>query len=69
MYKSIFINFFITITGGIITFSINKCFANYMGIGKLGLMKLFTQIMAYLNLVDMGIASASTYVLYERTIV
>ncbi len=28
-------------------------------------MKLFTQIMAYLNLVDMGIASASTYALYE----
>ncbi|GAA6325837.1 hypothetical protein F350042L8_29350 [Fusobacterium ulcerans] len=36
-----------------------------MGIEKLGLMKLFTQIMAYLNLVDMGIASASTYALYE----
>ena len=36
-----------------------------MGIEKLGLMKLFTQIMVYLNLVDMGISSASAYALYE----
>ncbi|WP_390494571.1 lipopolysaccharide biosynthesis protein [Fusobacterium ulcerans] len=59
------INFLITVLIGILSFIINKYFANYMGIEKLGLMKLFTQIMAYLNLVDMGIASASTYALYE----
>ncbi|WP_373076827.1 lipopolysaccharide biosynthesis protein [Fusobacterium varium] len=63
--KKIIINFLITILIGLFSFIANKYFANYMGIEKLGLMKLFTQIMAYLNLVDMGIASASTYALYE----
>lgn len=63
--KELKINFIITILTGILYFIVNKYFTNYMGIEKLGLMKLFTQIMAYLNLVDMGIASASTYALYE----
>lgn len=63
--RKIIINFLITILVGLFSFIINKYFANYMGIEKLGLMKLFTQIMAYLNLADMGIASASTYALYE----
>lgn len=63
--KKIFFNLIITIFSILFSFIINKYFANYMGIEKLGLMKLFTQIMAYLNLVDMGIASASTYALYE----
>lgn len=63
--KGIWINFLITILIGLFSFIVNRYFVNYMGIEKLGLMKLFTQIMAYLNLVDMGIASASTYALYE----
>ena len=63
--RGIYINFIITFVTSLFSFIINKYFANYMGIEKLGLMKLFTQIMAYLNLVDMGIASASTYALYE----
>ena len=63
--RKIIINFVITIFTSLLSFITNKYFANYMGIEKLGLMKLFTQIMAYLNLVDMGIASASTYALYE----
>ncbi|WP_333491658.1 oligosaccharide flippase family protein, partial [Fusobacterium varium] len=65
MKKNIILNFIITITISLFSFIANKYFANYMGIEKLGLMKLFTQIMAYLNLADMGIASASTYALYE----
>ena len=65
MKKNIILNFIITIIISLFSFIANKYFANYMGIEKLGLMKLFTQIMAYLNLVDMGIASASTYALYE----
>ena len=65
IFKEIFFNLTITILISLLSFIVNKYFANYMGIEKLGLMKLFTQIMAYLNLVDMGIASASTYVLYE----
>ena len=63
--KEIGLNFTITILGSLFSFIVNKYFANYMGIEKLGLMKLFTQIMAYLNIVDMGISSASTYALYE----
>ena len=63
--RGIWINFIITIFTSLFSFIINKYFASYMGIEKLGLMKLFTQIMAYLNLVDMGITSASTYALYE----
>ena len=63
--RGIYINFIITFVTSLFSFIINKYFANYMGIEKLGLLKLFTQIMAYLNLVDMGIASASTYALYE----
>lgn len=65
MKKNIILNFIITIIISLFSFIANKYFANYMGIEKLGLMKLFTQIMAYLNLADMGIASASTYALYE----
>lgn len=65
MKKNIVLNFIITIVISLLAFIINKYFASYMGIEKLGLMKLFTQIMAYLNLADMGIASASTYALYE----
>ena len=65
IFKEIFFNLAITILTSLFSFAINKYFTNYMGIEKLGLMKLFTQIMAYLNLVDMGIASASTYALYE----
>ena len=32
---------------------------------NLGLMKLFTQLLAYLNLAEIGLASASTYALYK----
>lgn len=32
---------------------------------KLGLMKLFTQLLAYLNLAEMGVAGASAYALYR----
>lgn len=65
IFKKIFFNLIITILISLLSFITNKYFANYMGIEKLGLMKLFTQIMAYLNLIDMGIVSASTYALYE----
>ena len=36
-----------------------------MGIETLGMMKLFTQLLAYLNIVEMGIGSASTFALYK----
>ncbi len=63
--KEIFINFSITICNGIILFLVNRYFAFYLGIQNLGLMKLFTQLLAYLNLAEIGLASASTYALYK----
>ena len=36
-----------------------------MGSETLGLMRLFTQMVAYLNLADLGIAASSTYALYK----
>ncbi|MEG1010117.1 MAG: polysaccharide biosynthesis protein, partial [Clostridia bacterium] len=63
--KNLQINFIITLGTGILGFVINKYFADYMGIDILGLMKLFTQMVAYLSLVDLGISSASSYALYK----
>lgn len=63
--KKIGINFIITFFTSVFSFVTNKYFAEYMGIEKLGLMKLFTQLMAYLNVIDMGIGGASTFALYK----
>ena len=46
-------------------FLTNRYFAFYLGVQNLGLMKLFTQLLAYLNLAEIGLASASTYALYK----
>ena len=64
-YKEIFLNFIITFGMGITLFLVNKYFAFYLGVQNLGLMKLFTQLLAYLNLAEIGLASASTYALYK----
>ena len=58
-------NFIITILISIFSFLINRYFAFYLGVENLGLMKLFTQLLAYLNLAEIGLASASTYALYK----
>lgn len=65
IYKDISLNFFVTISISLLTFIINKYFTFYLGIQNLGLMKLFTQLLAYLNLAEIGLASASTYALYK----
>lgn len=65
MKKNIMINIFFTVTIGILGFVLNKIFAENMGVSDLGLMRLFTQMVAYLSLADLGIASASTYSLYK----
>ena len=62
---SIILNFIITMLIGFLTFIVNKYFNIYIGIEKLGLMKLFTQLLVYLNLAEIGLASASTYALYK----
>lgn len=63
--NNLLINLFITFTTGSLLFIINKYFAKYLGIDNLGLMKLFSQMVAYLSLAELGISSASAYALYE----
>lgn len=64
MKKDLIINFFITIGISLTLFLVNKYFALYLGAENLGLMKLFTQMLAYLNLAEIGLTSASAYALY-----
>lgn len=65
MKKEIILNFFITFLISLFSFLINRYFVFYLGVQNLGLMKLFTQLLAYLNLAEIGLASASTYALYK----
>ena len=50
MKKELLLNFIITLVIGILTFAINRYFVIYIGIAALGIMKLFNQILYYLNL-------------------
>ena len=59
MKKELLLNFIITLVIGILTFAINRYFVIYIGIAALGIMKLFNQLLYYLNLVEMGIGGAS----------
>ena len=65
LIKEIFLNLILTFFISLFSFLINKYFAFYLGVKNLGLMKLFTQLLAYLNLAEIGLASASTYALYK----
>lgn len=63
--KNVLINLIITLTIGVLSFIINKYFVLYLGVTTLGLMNLFTQLLVYVNLADMGLGTASTYALYR----
>ena len=63
--KETILNLIITMGISITLFLVNRYFAFYLGMQNLGLMKLFTQLLAYLNLAEIGLASASTYALYK----
>ena len=65
LFKDIFLNLVITTGISITLFLVNKYFTFYLGIQNLGLMKLFTQLLSYLSLAEMGLVSASTYALYK----
>lgn len=65
IFKEIFLNLIITFGISVTLFLVNKYFAFYLGVQNLGLMKLFTQLLSYLNLAEMGLTSASTYALYK----
>lgn len=65
MKKDILINFIFTFVTSILMFIINKYFVFYMGISMLGIMKLFNQLLYYLNLAELGVGGASTYAFYK----
>lgn len=65
MKREIILNMIITLFLGIMVFIQNKYFIKYMGIENLGIMKVFTQLLQYLNIVEMGIGSASSFALYK----
>ena len=65
MKKEILLNFILTFIVSILGFVQNRYFVQYMGLETLGMMKLFTQLLAYLNIVEMGIGSASAFALYK----
>lgn len=65
MKKEIFINFILTILSNGALFIQNRYFIEYMGMETLGIMKLFTQFLAYINIIEMGLGSASTFSLYK----
>lgn len=65
MKKEILLNFIFTLMINILGFIQNKYFVQYMGIETLGIMKLFTQLLAYLNIIEMGLGSASAFALYK----
>ena len=63
--KEIILNFIFTFLTSIILFIQNKYFIQYMGIETLGIMKLFSQLLQYLNIVELGLGSASAFALYK----
>ena len=65
MKKEIIINLILTILISFIGFFQNKYFIQYIGIEILGIMKLFSQFLQYLNIIEMGIGNASTFALYK----
>lgn len=65
MKRDIFINFIFTLLISMIMFIQNKYFVQYLGIEILGIMKLFTQLLQYLNIVELGLGSATTFALYK----
>lgn len=65
MKKEFLLNFIFTLLTSILGFVQNKFFVQYMGIETLGMMKLFSQLLAYLNIVELGLGSASAFALYK----
>lgn len=63
--KEIGYNFIFTFLTSVILFIQNKYFICYMGVEILGIMKLFSQLLQYLNIIELGLGSASTFALYK----
>ena len=65
MKREVLYNFIFTFFTSILLFIQNKYFIQYMGIETLGILKLFSQLLQYLNIVELGLGSASAFALYK----
>jgi len=65
MKREVIINLVLTILISVIGFLQNKYFIEYLGIEILGIMKLFSQLLQYLNIVELGLGSATAFALYK----
>ncbi len=65
LITGVIINNIILIITSLLAFFINRYFLIYIGIESLGLINLFTQLVAYLSLIEMGLGTASAYALYK----
>ena len=65
MKKDIILNFIFTFFTSLLLFFQNRYFVQYLGIETLGIMKLFSQLLQYLNIVELGLGSASAFALYK----
>ena len=65
MKKEIFFNLVFTFIINLLNFVQGRYFIEYLGVETLGMMKLFTQLLTYLNIVEMGLGTSSTFALYK----
>ena len=65
MKKEIILNFIFTFFTGLLLFFQNRYLVQYLGIETLGIMKLFSQLLQYLNIVELGMGGASAFALYK----
>lgn len=65
MKKDILLNIIITFIIGILGFIVNNIFGEYLGSDSLGLMRLFTQLVGFLNLAELGVGTTASYSLYK----
>ncbi|WP_417870481.1 lipopolysaccharide biosynthesis protein [Vibrio furnissii] len=63
--KGLVISLSLTIVSSFLGFVVNKVFVSSLGIENLGLIKLFNQVVFYLAILDMGLATAATVALYK----
>lgn len=68
MKKDIFLNAIFTFLISIFLFIQNRYFVIYMNIETLGIMKLFTQLLQYLDIAEMGLGGAAVVALYKPLI-
>ncbi|PSV53451.1 lipopolysaccharide biosynthesis protein, partial [Photobacterium sp. GB-1] len=64
--KNVFYSVIFTLSTGLLAFVVNRVFSEELGQESLGLLRLFTQMIAYLNLAELGLGAASTALLYKH---